>query len=132
MFKNVLQISALEYTKTRHISYMHYICIPNITCEVPGCLYAEYWQYFRPGNDYKMDMILHVNAVCMSSYFYLCNVARIRRFLIQNAATLVCSLVTFRLDNLNILLIGAPDGLLKELLLIQNKLAKLVVKKEKA
>mgnify|MGYP001545720609 CR=1 FL=1 len=83
--------------------------------------------------DNKLTMEDHVNGVCRSAYVHLRNIAHIRRYLTQDVtATLIHSLVTSRLDNLNSLLHGLPDTLINKLQRIQNHAAKVVVRKKKS
>ena len=82
--------------------------------------------------DSKLTLADHVNSVCKSSYAQLRNISQIRKYLTQEAtATLVHSLVTSRLDNMNALLIGQPDNVISKLQRIQNHAAKVVVQKKK-
>ena len=82
--------------------------------------------------DSTLSMVLHVSAVCKSAYSQLRNIAQIRRHLTQDAtATLIHSLVTSRLDNMNSLLHGLPNTQLHKLQRIQNHAAKVVVRKKK-
>jgi len=82
--------------------------------------------------DNKLTMADHVSSVCKSAYAHLRNIAQIRRYLTQDAtATLIHSLVTSRLDNLNSLLFGLPDNVTAKLQRIQNHAAKVVVRKNK-
>ena len=82
--------------------------------------------------DSNLTMADHISNICKSSYLNLRNISQIRRYLTQDAtATLIHSLVTSRLDNLNALLFGLPDYMITKLQKIQNHAAKLVVKKKK-
>ena len=77
-------------------------------------------------------MVEHVSSITKSAYLHLRNIAQIRRYLTQDAtATLINSLVTSRLDNLNSLLFGLPDCVISRLQRIQNHAAKVVAKKKK-
>ena len=83
--------------------------------------------------DNKLTMVGHVDSVCRSAYLHLRNIAHIRRYLTQDVtATLIHSLVTSRLDNLNSLLHGLPDTVIHKLQRIQNHAAKIVVRKKKS
>ena len=83
--------------------------------------------------DNHLTMVDHVNSVCKSAYVHLRNIAHIRRYLTQDVtATLIHSLVTSRLDNLNSLLYGLPDTVINKLQRIQNHAAKVVVRKKKS
>ena len=83
--------------------------------------------------DNHLTMVDHVNGVCKSAYVHLRNIAHIRRYLTQDVtATLIHSLVTSRLDNLNSLLYGLPDTVITKLQRIQNHAAKVIVRKKKS
>ena len=63
-----------------------------------------------------LSMAVQVSSVCKSVYAHLRNIAQIRCYLTQDAtATLIHSLVTSRLDNMNSLLHGLPDYQLNKL-----------------
>ena len=82
--------------------------------------------------DDQLQMVEHVSSVTKSAYFHLRNIAQIRRFLTQDAtATLIHSLVTSRLDNLNSLLYGLPDTVIGKLQRIQNHAVKILFRKKK-
>ena len=82
--------------------------------------------------DSHFTMADHITSVCKASYIQLRAIAQIRKYLTKEAAiTLVHSFVTSRLDNLNALLTGLPDCLLRKLQCIQNHAAKLVTKHKK-
>ena len=82
--------------------------------------------------DSKLSMQAQLNSVCRACYISLRQIGQIRRYLTQDAtATTVNALVTSKLDNLNCLLYGIPDYLLKRLQLIQNNRARLVTRTRK-
>jgi len=82
--------------------------------------------------DSNLTMADHVSNICKSSYSHLRNISQIRKYLTQDATkTLIHSLVTSRLDNMNSLLFGLPDNIISRLQKIQNHAAKLVMKKKK-
>ena len=82
--------------------------------------------------DDRLTMTDQVDAICKASYAQLRAISHIRRYLTQDAAaTLVHSLVTSKLDNMNSLLYGLPDNIINKLQYIQNHAAKLVTKKKK-
>jgi hypothetical protein len=82
--------------------------------------------------DDKLTMVDHVSAICKSSYAHLRSIAQIRRYLTQDAtACLIHAFVTSKLDNMNSLLIGLPDHMIKKLQYIQNHAAKIVTRKKK-
>ena len=77
--------------------------------------------------DKTMSMEAQVNAVCRSAYAQLRNIGLIRRYLTTAAArTLVCGLVTSRLDYCNSLLYGIPKHLMGKLQRVQNTAARIV------
>ena len=82
--------------------------------------------------DNKLTMEDHIKSVCKSSYMHLRNIAQVRTYLTEDATkTLMHSFVISKLDNLNALLYGLPDCLLRKLQLVQNQAAKLVARKRK-
>ena len=77
-------------------------------------------------------MEAQVSSVCRACYNSLHQIGQIRRYLTQDAtATLVNALVTSKLDNLNGMLYGIPEYVLKKLQLIQNSSARLVTRTRK-
>ena len=79
--------------------------------------------------DSKMNMEAHVNSVCKSCYYYLFNIARIRKFLTKSTAeTMIHSLISTRLDYCNSLLSGACSKLFARLQRVQNSAARIVSK----
>ena len=83
--------------------------------------------------DHHLTMQDHITSVWKASYMHLRSIARIRKFLTQDAtATLINSLVTSRIDNLNSLLVGLPDTVVGKLQKVQNNAAKIVVRKKKS
>ena len=82
--------------------------------------------------DCNMDMRMHVNYVARASYHNLRNISHIRSNITEEAAaTLTHAFISSKLDNLNSLLVGLPDCVLKKLQLIQNNAARLLLKKKK-
>jgi len=82
--------------------------------------------------DDRLTMTEHVSSICKSSYAQLRSIAQVRRYLTQDAAaTLIHSFVTSKLDNLNSLLFGLPENMIKKLQYIQNHAAKVVTRKKK-
>ena len=77
-------------------------------------------------------MINHVNNITRNSYVQIRNIARIRKYLTDEAAaTLINSLVTSRIDNMNSLLAGLPKCTTDKLQKIQNHAAKITARKKK-
>ena len=77
--------------------------------------------------DSKMNMEAHVNSVCKSCYYYLFNIARIRKFLTKSTAeTMIHSLISTRTDYCNSLLSGACSKLFARLQRVQNSAARIV------
>ena len=73
-----------------------------------------------------------VSAISKSCHFQIRNISRIRPYITESACkTLVCSLVTSRLDYGNALLHGIPSNLTQKLQRIQNTAARLILLKKK-
>ena len=91
-------------------------CIRNLGC------------YF----DSHMTMEMNISKICQACHFHLRNIGKIRDCL-DNDTThlLVHSFITSRLDYCNSLLSGVPDYLIQRLQKIQNKAARLVLRKGK-
>ena len=71
-------------------------------------------------------MVLHVNAVCQSS-FHLRNIGFLRKYLTYDAAKIIIhAFVISKLDYCNSLLYGLPSNLIQKLQHIQNSAARLV------
>ena len=82
--------------------------------------------------DGHLTMVEHIASISTCAYSHLQNNSKIIKYLTKEAtATLINSLITSRLDNLNSLLTGLPDVLIIKLQKIQNHAAKLVTKKRK-
>ena len=82
--------------------------------------------------DSAMSMVPHVNNICKTSFYHLCNIARIRKFISLNTAEiLVHAFVTSRLDNCNSLLYGLPGSQLDKLQHVLNSAARLVTLSKK-
>ena len=59
--------------------------------------------------DPNLDMISHINNICSSSFYYLYNIRRIRKYLShQSAISLIHAFITSKLDYCNSLLRGLP------------------------
>ena len=59
--------------------------------------------------DPNLDMISHINSICSSSFYYLYNIRRIRKYLShQSAISLIHAFITSKLDYCNSLLYRLP------------------------
>jgi hypothetical protein len=66
--------------------------------------------------DSRLSMATHITKICASSFYYIYNIRRIRKYLSQQSTeTLVHAFITSRLDYCNGLLYGLPDCLLNKL-----------------
>ena len=74
----------------------------------------------------------HVNQTCRSSYYSLCKIGAIRKYLTFSATTrLVHAFIHSKLDHLNSLLLNLPDCLLDRLQRIQNVAARIVTRSKR-
>ena len=63
--------------------------------------------------DSRLSMASHITKICASSFYYIYNIRRIRKYLSrQSSEILVHAFITSRLDYGNGLLYGLPDCLL--------------------
>ena len=77
-------------------------------------------------------MVTHITKICASSFYYIYNIRRIRKYLTQQSTeTLVHAFITSRLDHCSGLLYGLPDCLLNKLQRVQNACARLIFKEQK-
>jgi hypothetical protein len=77
--------------------------------------------------DNNLSMSQHIGNVVRSCYASLHQISQVQQFLTKDAIrTLVHSLVTSKLDNLNSLYIGLPEYLINRLQMIQNNSARLI------
>ena len=77
-------------------------------------------------------MSKHITKICVSSFFYLYNIRRIRNYLSQTSnETLIYAFVSSRLNYWNSLLYGLPDFLLNKLQRVQNSSARLIFNEHK-
>ena len=77
--------------------------------------------------DQSLCMVLHVNAVCQSSFFHLRNIGFIRKYLTCDAAKIIIhAFVVSKLDYCYSLLYGLPSCLIRKLQHVQNSAARLV------
>ena len=82
--------------------------------------------------DCNLDLRSHVNNIARSCYYHLRNIGHIRPHISNDtAATLVHAFISSKLDNLNSLLVGLPETVIRKLQLIQNQAAKIVTRKKK-
>ena len=82
--------------------------------------------------DRTLSMEKQVNAVTKSCYHQIRNIGRIREYITEDACkTLVCSLVTSRLDYGNALLFEVNSGLINKLQRVQNTAARLITRTKK-
>ena len=73
------------------------------------------------------NMISHINNICSSSFYYLYNLRRIRKYLSrQSAISLIHAFITSKLDYCNSLLYGLPPIYNNKLQRVQNAAARLV------
>ena len=77
--------------------------------------------------DSKMSILSHINKTCSSSFYYLYNMRRIRKYLSRSVTkSLVHSFITSRIDYCNSLLYGLLNSHNMRLQQIQNAAARLV------
>ena len=82
--------------------------------------------------DSRLSMTTHITKICASSFYYIYNIRRIRKYLSQQSTeTLVHAFITSHLDYCNGLLYGLPDCLLNKLQRVQNACAGLIFKEQK-
>jgi hypothetical protein len=78
--------------------------------------------------DDTLSMADHVDHVVKTCYFQIRNIAKIRKYLTQEAtAKIIQAFVISRLDSLNSLLVGIPQYQLDKLQLIQNNAARVIL-----
>ena len=74
-----------------------------------------------------------VNKVCKSAWFRLYRIGKIRKYLsVNQAKTVIHTLVTSTIDCNNGLLLGAPQSLIAKLQLVQNAAARLITHSKKS
>ena len=79
--------------------------------------------------DQTLSMQSHVNAIAKRCFYYLRNIARIRRFLSEEECkVIVHTFVISRLDYCNVLLYGLPGKTLHILQRVQNYAARLIMR----
>ena len=82
--------------------------------------------------DKTLSMNQQVSSVSKSCFHQIRNIGHIRPYITENACkTLVCSLVTSRLDYCNALLYGLPASVIQRLQRIQNTAARVVTRRKK-
>lgn len=82
--------------------------------------------------DKSLSMEQHIAAVSKSCFNQIRNIGRIRSYITDSACkTLVCSLITSRLDYGNALLYGVNASALAKLQRVQNTAARLIARRKK-
>ena len=82
--------------------------------------------------DSRLSMASHITKLCASSFYYIYNIRRIRKYLPrQSTEILVHAFIKSRLDYCNGLLYGLPDCLLNKLQRVQNACARLIFREQK-
>ena len=82
--------------------------------------------------DTTMSMFPHVNNVCKSTFYHLCTVSHIRKYLsTQTTEILIHAFVTSKLDHCNSLLYNVPKNVIKELQSVQKAAARLITRSRK-
>ena len=77
--------------------------------------------------DSNLDMLSHVNNICSSSFYYIYNIRRIRKYLShQTSISLIRAFITSKLDYCNSLLYGLPTIHINKLQRVQNAAARRV------
>ena len=77
--------------------------------------------------DSKLNMLVHINKICSSSFFYFNNFRRIRKYLTrQDTECLVHAFISSKIDYCNGLLYGLPTSATSKLQCVQNAAARLV------
>ena len=77
--------------------------------------------------DPNLNMIGHINNICSSSFYYLYNIRRIRKYLSRHSAIfLIHAFITSKLDYCNSLLYGLPTIHINKLWRVQSTAARLV------
>ena len=83
--------------------------------------------------DSKFTMRTHVNSILQSCYFQIRSLSKIRKYLTEDSAkSLSHAFVTSRLDNMNSLLFKIPNYQIDRLQLVQNNMARLVMKEKRS
>jgi hypothetical protein len=82
--------------------------------------------------DETLSMNQQVSSVSKSCFHQIRNIGRTRSYITENACkTLICSLVTSRLDYFNALLYVIPASVIQRLQKIQNTAARVVTRRKK-
>ena len=82
--------------------------------------------------DSRLSMASHITKLCNSSFYFIYNIRRIRKYLSrQSTEILVHAFLKSRLDYCNGLLYGLPDCLLNKLQRVQNACARLIFREQK-
>ena len=83
--------------------------------------------------DSRLSMEQHVKKVCQACHYHLKNIGKIRNLIdTETTHMLIHSFITSRLDYCNSLLVRIPAYLLDRLQKLQNKAAKIVLKKKQS
>ena len=82
--------------------------------------------------DSRLSMASHITKICASSFYYIYNIRRIKKYLSrQSSEILVHAFITSRLDYCKSLLYGLPDCSLNKLRRVQNARARLIFREQK-
>ena len=82
--------------------------------------------------DSRLSMASHITKICASSFYYIYNIRRIRKYLSrQSTEILVHAFITSRLGYCNGLLYGLPDLLLNKLQRVQSACPRLIFREQK-
>ena len=82
--------------------------------------------------DQHARMHVHMKNVCQALFYHLKNIAKIRRYLSQDATEiLIYTYITSKLDNCNSLLYRLPTYMINELQTMQNAAATIVTFRKK-
>ena len=76
--------------------------------------------------DSKLSMSTHITKLSSSSFYYLYNIRRIRKYLSRRCTETLHAFITARIDYCNSLLFGLPDYRINKLQRIQNAAARLI------
>jgi hypothetical protein len=83
--------------------------------------------------DEALSMSKQVSGISKSCFHQIRNIGRIRQYITEDACrTLICSLVTFRLDYGNVLLYGLPTSVIQRLQRVQSTAARMITRQKKS
>ena len=78
--------------------------------------------------DQQLNMYEHVNAICRKGFIQIKRIRQVRKYLDRQATEqLVHSFVTSNIDFCNVVLYGAPKGVIQKLQRLQNGAARVIV-----